>query len=136
MTSGDSNNKGWGEDTMNVMEVKAMLRAVGNPTDEIGRAAVENCVFGGKIFWVRHSKMQLLVKFTQIAAESVKGQGKVQAAVKYLGPEVVSRILAAQGIETSAASILARRDGVIPNSNLELLFSAPMLRQFSFRCIR
>ena len=49
-----------------------------------------------------------------------------------LGTEATARILGALGIETSAEAILARRDGVVPNSNLELLFQAPTLRQFSF----
>ena len=49
-----------------------------------------------------------------------------------LRPELQSRILSTLGIETSAEAILARKEGVVPNSNLELLFSGPTLRQFSF----
>ena len=49
-----------------------------------------------------------------------------------LAPEAVARILGAAGIETSAEAILARKEGVVPNSNLELLFSGLTLRQFAF----
>ena len=128
----DSNNVRWGEDTMNAMEA-AMLRAVGNPTDEVigGAAFAAGASLLGQDFTEAFKDAIGAAKFTQIAA-SVKGQDKTKAMASILGPEVVARILASQGIETSAASILARRDGVIPNSNLELLFSAPMLRQFSF----
>ena len=49
-----------------------------------------------------------------------------------LAPEAVARILGTLNIETSAEAILARKEGVVPNSNLELLFSGPTLRQFAF----
>ena len=128
----DSNNVRWGEDTMNALEA-AMLSAVGNPTDELiggGLIALATKVFGGS-GREGFSGSVGLAKLAQIVS-SAKGEGGVGNAGSILGPEAVARILATQGIETSAASILARRDGVIPNSNLELLFSAPMLRQFSF----
>ena len=43
-----------------------------------------------------------------------------------------SRILAAAGVEVSPESLLARGYGVVPNSNMELLFNAPTLREFVF----
>ena len=49
-----------------------------------------------------------------------------------LPTEAVAMVLGAAGIETSAEAILARKEGIVPNSNLELLFSGPTLRQFGF----
>lgn len=49
-----------------------------------------------------------------------------------LKPAVVSALLNAAGFEVSAESILARGAGIVPNSNLELLFQGPTLRQFGF----
>ena len=43
-----------------------------------------------------------------------------------------SKVLSMLGQNMSAESILARGQGVIPNSNLELLFNSPALRKFSF----
>ena len=128
----DSNNVRWGEDTMNAMEA-AMLRAVGNPTDETAGGAAAgllSLIFGGSFKEGATSAIGA-AKFTQLATDAMKKENRSDLG-NILTPELIARILSSQGIETSAASILARRDGVIPNSNLELLFSAPMLRQFSF----
>lgn len=43
-----------------------------------------------------------------------------------------SAILKAAGIEVDPDVILSRGHGVVPNSNLELLFNGPTLREFSF----
>jgi hypothetical protein len=44
----------------------------------------------------------------------------------------MSLILKQAGFEVSPESILARGAGIVPNSNLELLFRGPTLRQFQF----
>ena len=129
----DSNNVRWGEDTMNALEA-AMLSAIGNPTDELvgaGMVALATKLFGGSAKEGFAGAVGT-AKLAQIVASAKQKEGGFGNIGSILGPEAVARVLATQGIETSAASILARRDGVIPNSNLELLFSAPMLRQFSF----
>jgi len=48
------------------------------------------------------------------------------------GAGLVSTIAGAAGYEVSAESILSRGFGIVPNSNLELLFSGPQLRQFGY----
>ena len=129
----DSNNVRWGEDTMNAIEA-AMIRAVGSPKDEViggGAAGLLSMILGGSFKEGAISAIGT-AKFTDLVTSVMGNEENKQAAGNILTPEIVARILASQGIETSAESILARRDGVIPNSNLELLFSAPMLRQFSF----
>jgi len=49
-----------------------------------------------------------------------------------LNSTLSSRVLSAAGVNVSPESILARAIGIIPNSNMELLFQSPSLRQFSF----
>ena len=129
----DSNNVRWGEDTMNAIEA-AMIRAVGSPKDEViggGAAGLLSMILGGGFKEGAISSIGT-AKFADLVTSVMGNEENKQAAGNILTPEIVARILSSQGIETSAESILARRDGVIPNSNLELLFSAPMLRQFSF----
>ena len=128
----DSNNVRWGEDSLNAIEAAA-LKAVGNDvTDDVGIG-----ILGGLIGGLSGAdagetakdavSLKILAKVLGDLKNADKGVGST-----ILGTEGTARILAALGIETSAESILARRDGVVPNSNLELLFQAPMLRQFSF----
>jgi hypothetical protein len=45
---------------------------------------------------------------------------------------ITSLLLKNAGFEVPAETILARGFGIVPNSNLELLFQGPTLRQFSF----
>jgi hypothetical protein len=49
-----------------------------------------------------------------------------------LGTGLVSTIATAAGYEISPESILSRGFGIVPNSNIELLFNGPMLRDFGF----
>lgn len=128
----DSNNVRWGEDSLNAIEAAA-LKAVGeSPMDEI-QTALAGAVTGTATGVGPGEGAQAAVALkvlNQLLGQLDKGDKKVGSTV--LGTEATARILAAMGIETSAEAILARRDGVVPNSNLELLFQAPMLRQFSF----
>jgi hypothetical protein len=49
-----------------------------------------------------------------------------------LGSELTSMLLKIEGLGVESESILARGAGIVPNSNLELLFNAPTLRSFTF----
>ena len=69
---------------------------------------------------------------TNLVRKAIQGLNPGDINNSILRPELQSRILSTLGIETSAEAILARKEGVVPNSNLELLFSGPTLRQFSF----
>ena len=59
------------------------------------------------------------------AADSAAAKGTAASAF-------ASQVLKMAQFEVSPESILARGFGIIPNSNLELLFNSPELRQFSF----
>ena len=122
----DSNNVKWGEDAMNAIEAAGIktfdnvnfteaLTLMGGGAIE-GLAGVEGATGGAAL--------------GTILAQN--GGGNFGTMADTYGAEITSRILAMAGIEASAASILARGKGVIPNSNLELLFQAPMLREFQF----
>jgi len=126
----DSNNVRWGEDTMNAIEAAALAvtsDGFGDDAAAFGVGAGIGMASGGDAL---ETGTQTVALNNIRKAIGQLGKGDLNKSI--LGPELQARILAAMNIESSAESILARRDGVIPNSNLELLFSAPTLRQFSF----
>ena len=122
----DSNNVKWGEDVMNAIE------AAGIATFGEVSGSEASALAAGKIAekWVGEGA-GAGTALGMIIGQNSKGAG-LQNIMNTYGSEITSRILSMAGIEASAASILARGKGVIPNSNLELLFQAPMLREFQF----
>ena len=128
----DSNNVNWGSDEMNALEAAALNMVQPNTADLVKNA------FGGSIGGLASGlagggigdgikggiSAQLLGKM------AMDMRGDIGKSV--LPTEAVAQILGAAGIETSAEAILARKEGIVPNSNLELLFSGPTLRQFGF----
>ena len=131
----DSNNVAWGEDTVNALEAAALNAVQPNFTTLAGYATVggvagiADLALGGSGDAAGQAIAATLGTRLAGAALSRPGGG---LGGTILGPEAVARILGTAGIETSAEAILARKEGVVPNSNLELLFSGPTLRQFSF----
>ena len=126
----DSNNVAWGEDTVNALEAAALSAAGGGFGDDITAASIGvglGIASGGNPLETAQGAVA-----TNLVLKALKGlePGAVDSSI--LRPELQSRILSTLGIETSAEAILARKEGVVPNSNLELLFSGPTLRQFSF----
>ncbi len=122
----DSNNVAWGEDRMNSLEAAGIAefgKIQGGDATVIGTGMVAEA-FG----------LQGATSGAVIA--KILGDKRIFAdfkqAEKAYGAEATSRILAMAGIEAEGRSILARGKGVIPNTNLELLFNAPMLREFQF----
>ena len=126
----DSNNVAWGEDTVNALEAAALSAAGGGFGDDIAAGVI------GAGIGVASGGDPLETAQGTVAANLVRkaikdlNPGDINNSI--LRPELQSRILSTLGIETSAEAILARKEGVVPNSNLELLFSGPTLRQFSF----
>ena len=126
----DSNNVAWGEDTVNALEAAALSAAGGPLSDDITAGGI------GALIGLAAGGDPLETAQGTVAANLVRkaindlNPGDINNSI--LRPELQSRILSTLGIETSAEAILARKEGVVPNSNLELLFSGPTLRQFSF----
>ena len=128
----DSNNVAWGEDTVNALEAAALSAAGGPLSDDItagGIGALIGLAAGGNPLETAQSGVAINLVKKALTDGSLKADDLNSSILR---PELQSRILATLGIETSAEAILARKEGVVPNSNLELLFSGPTLRQFSF----
>lgn len=128
----DSNNVSWGEDSMS--NIAAAITANSLDKSKIketlavaGGGALLGGLFGGGA--AKGAGFGLLMK--NIADLATNG-GASQELSMLIGSEGVSRLLKLQGMGVESESILARGAGIVPNSNLELLFNSPTLRQFSF----
>ena len=129
----DSNNVAWGEDTVNALEAAALnavqpdMASLGTAGAIGGGAALADILLGGS----GGAGTGAIATGLGTRLATAEGVGS-NIGGTILAPEAVARILGTLNIETSAEAILARKEGVVPNSNLELLFSGPTLRQFSF----
>jgi hypothetical protein len=134
----DGNNVSWGADQMNSLTAGA----TGLALTKMGTYAATGGGVGGlaaalKVLTKGQSPLGVLdaVKggmaanlygdLLSAAADSAAAKGTAASAF-------ASQILKMAQFEVSPESILARGFGIIPNSNLELLFNSPELRQFSF----
>ena len=142
-TLADSNNVSWGADVMNNLSAAITSGALKNPgmvaamTAGASAAGAAVGIQGmgtlGALLGVAASasgKEKIIEKLKDIpnvAKEAITGDSQllIQSAIG-------SRILAAAGVEVSPETLLARGLGVVPNSNMELLFNAPTLREFAF----
>ena len=142
-TLADSNNVSWGSDVMNNLSAAITSGALKNPgmvaAMSLGAGAAGSAVgiqgMGtlGALLGVAASAsnkdgvIDKLKDIPNVAKESITGDSQllIQSAIG-------SRILAAAGVEVSPETLLARGLGVVPNSNMELLFNSPTLREFSF----
>jgi len=123
----DNNAISWGDDTMNSINAGATGYAINNTAQFAGGVAGAQ---GGAGLLNALTKVQLPIKgMAGLLALTAAGLSADNPMVK---PAVVSALLNAAGFEVSAASILARGAGIVPNSNLELLFQGPSLRSFGF----
>ena len=131
----DSNNVSWGQDSMNAMgaALAGAVSKVVNPknidslvnnfgaTLQKGADTAGNAV---KDIFTEDGIKRAKNNLTQI----LNNPNMQNVATANIGSKVLSML----GQNMSAESILARGQGVIPNSNLELLFNSPALRKFSF----
>jgi hypothetical protein len=121
----DSNNVEWGEDRMNNMAT-AVTGAVSQ--NMLGTAAVQGAA--NLIGALNNAKLP------QGAINQAGLLFQAGGMEVFKSPEVkaafMSMILKSAQFDISPESILARGAGVVANSNLELLFRGPTLRQFQF----
>jgi len=134
----DGNNVSWGADQMNSLTAGA----TGLALTKMGTYAATGGGVGGlaaalKVLTKGQSPLGVLdaIKggmaanlygdLLSAAADSAAAKGTAASAF-------ASQVLKMAQFEVSPESILARGFGIIPNSNLELLFNSPELRQFSF----
>ena len=131
----DSNNVAWGQDQVNNISA-ALTASVGN---NLGWTAA--LAGGGKLLGSIPGLSDL--GGLGVFAGALGGSGakaadlmeKAKSGTMFnqtLRTTLQSRLLAMAGVQISPEAILARGLGVIPNSNMELLFNAPALREFAF----
>jgi hypothetical protein len=137
----DSNQVGWGKDVMNnlsaaitsgVMQNPVLVGGIGaglsmltNPgLGQMGALLAAGMAQSGGI----DGNMSDIAKAQAVAKKLSSAPGAATLMKTNLG----SMILGAMGVNVSPESLLARGFGVIPNSNLELLFNSPSLRTFEF----
>ena len=129
----DNNAVGWGDDTMNNMTAavagninKDPLKAgLGQGLLSLG-TEITNALTGIKLPDATLRQMLTIADAAGIQnLAGLMGNQQVKAAI-------TSLLAKNAQFEIPAETILARGFGIVPNSNLELLFQGPTLRQFGF----
>jgi hypothetical protein len=120
----DSNNVSWGEDTMNNLSAAATAAVMNNlgGIDGYAAAATAGGLAGNASAGV----------FLKAISDLVLSGGGSKELSTLLGPSLASKFLKMGGFGVDTESILARGLGIVPNSNMELLFNGPTLRSFTF----
>jgi hypothetical protein len=123
----DNNAISWGDDTMNSMNAGV----AGYMINQSGQALLGQAGTGTLSSVLSAAGVNIS---PQIANNllTLNAAGGITADNPLLKPAVVSALLKNAGYEVSAETILARGAGIVPNSNLELLFQGPTLRSFGF----
>lgn len=118
----DSNNVSWGEDAMNNLAAAATANTMGSLVQTGASAALSSLLGAG-------GGTGVFLK--QLADLGLSG-GISKELSLLVGPSLASKLLKMGGFGVESESILARGAGIVPNSNLELLFNGPTLRSFTF----
>jgi len=123
----DSNNVSWGEgEGMNNLSAAITSYISQNlPTAVTGQGALAAL---GKTAGMDTKTLALLFTVSQLDANI--RDPKVQTL---LNTAISSKLIENLGFSVSPETILARGFGIVPNSNIELLFNSPTLRDFSFQ---
>jgi hypothetical protein len=126
----DNNAVSWGRDEMSNISAAVSADTMSNMISKGGVGAI-GALAGGV----------LGAGFKTAAATALQSQnlfklltdGKVSPELAaFATADATSKMVKMQGYGVESESILARGAGIVPNSNLELLFSGPELRGFSF----
>ena len=129
----DNNAISWGDDTLNNLTAAAASFVNNNTTEvAVGQGLL------GTLLEVVNSKFKTSLSSTSINQIATIGAA---AGIENIGgllnnqqikASINSLLLKNAGFEIPAETILARGYGIVPNSNLELLFQGPSLRSFGF----
>ena len=127
----DSNNVSWADDNMNNLSAALTSYVAKNlVTTAAGSLALGaglNAIGAGGAT----KTASLIAALTYMGALDPNNQ--TQEMKTLLGGGLTSQALSMLGVSVSPESILARGYGIVPNSNLELLFNGPTLREFTFQ---
>ena len=135
----DSNNVSWGPDQLNAITAAATSAAMGTTGDALEAVINFAQTAGGRN--IPQNIAEASTKISQGVGNLLNAFGDAAGELKdgdmrninILGRTVLgSALLNAIQLQVSPESILSRGAGVIPNSNLALLFNAPTLREFTF----
>jgi hypothetical protein len=131
----DNNAVGWGDDTMNNMTAAV----AGNINSDPLKAAVGQSALAALSTAIQAAvgvalPQQSLTQIATIADTAKISPTNINALMgnQQIKSAITSLLLKNAGFEVPAETILARGFGIVPNSNLELLFQGPTLRQFGF----
>lgn len=134
----DGNNVSWGDDQMNNLTAGAAGMLMKDMGGTLGAGAAGGALAGlmqaltkgqSPVGALQAAKGSVAAKLFMDVAGAAAGSPAAKGA---FSSAFASKVLNIAGYEVSPESILARGFGIVPNSNLELLFNAPTLRQFSF----
>lgn len=130
----DSNNVAWGPDNMN--DMTAAVTAKFMQSDIFANAGA---VFGADLLKNVASQIPGFGGLNNIPSDALRNISTLAYA---LGPGLLnnpnvraaldSMMMGAGGFEVPPETILAKGFGIVPNSNMELLFTGPTLRSFQF----
>lgn len=128
----DSNNVSWGDDNMNSLSAALTSYVAKNAVMTGAGALALNAAAGvAGVGGGATQTASLIAALTKMGA--LDPNNTTPEMKTLLGGAINSRILSMLGVSVSPESILARGYGIVPNSNLELLFNAPTLREFTFQ---
>lgn len=122
----DSNSVDWQSDSMNALNA-AVASEVASNVPGYGSALV-----GGNVAQTLGVPGASNSLPAAVIASLVGKFASSQNLKTSIGAGLVSTIATAAGYEISPESILSRGFGIVPNSNIELLFNGPTLREFGF----
>jgi len=132
----EGKDAGWGSDNMTNL-AGALTNVALKNTEALGIAGGFGGLLGGiaqKKFGVGNplagAKAGVQAAAYGILASGVMQQG-AQDAQALFGTSLISNIIGLTGYEVPTETILSRGAGIVPNENLELLFTGPQLRSFS-----
>lgn len=124
----DNNSVSWGPDTMNNLSAAVIAKTM---TDIPG---IAGAIAGGQVSQALTGyNASQLIFLSQLFADAgglnALGNEALQTQLKTALASIAAKQV---GFEIPPETILSRGLGIIPNSNLELLFNSPTLRDFNF----
>ena len=123
----DNNAISWGDNTMNSMTAGITAAAIKNPTAPLVQQGVTGLAsLLGPAFAGVNLPQQSINNIAAMIGSDVSPDNPM------FKTSVISLLLKNAGVEIPPETILARGAGIVPNSNLELLFQGPTLRSFGF----
>ena len=130
----DSNNVAWGQDQLNAITAAAaagVFDATGDALNVIRGLATGQTNFQDIVNMVKTRAGNFGDNLAK-AAKGAQGVAESNNAAMLAQSAVGSFLLNVAQFGVTPETALARGAGVVPNSNMQLLFNAPTLREFTF----